>query len=33
VSLESGDWSLTLTHTPAALIPRGYVRAAISCAH
>jgi hypothetical protein len=32
-TLESGDWNLTLTHTPATLLPRGYVRAAIACSH
>jgi len=31
VALESGDWNLTLTHTPEGLIPRGYVRAALHC--
>lgn len=30
-TLESGDWNLALTHMPYALLPRGYVRAAISC--
>ncbi len=30
-TLESGDWSLALTHMPYAMLPRGYVRAAISC--
>lgn len=31
--LEPGDWNLTLAHMPAALIPRGEVRAGTNCPH
>ena len=30
IELPSGDWNLALAHIPPALIPRGYVRAAVS---
>src|SRR5579862_263698 len=31
IALESGDWSLAVTHTPYASLPRGYVRAPMAC--
>ena len=31
-TLEPGEWNLAVTRMPAAFIPHGYVRAAISCA-
>jgi len=32
-ALEPGDWSLALAHISPGLIPRGHLRAAISCSH